>query len=219
MVTSPALSEITVLARTPLREFSPSRPAGSCFSYPRCSVISSSSAVSSTVFVNSFNSPSGPVMSNPRSLADFTISRIAARSAAAGWTVVLSMRLARELIPGIVPAITGPSRLTRVSHSASYTVPGKDPAYEGKPTLLIARHTGHHVTAASTTERLPAATASPAHSRRPAPNRGHLQSYRAGARPCSTRPRRRTVAHGVIVFPSDLDQTYMTTTWLPLVPC
>src|SRR5438270_9109449 len=66
-------------------------------------------------------------MSNPRSLADFTISRIAARSESPGFTVVLLMLLAREFTPSTFPVITGPSWLTHVSRSASYTVPGIDP--------------------------------------------------------------------------------------------
>src|SRR5947209_4258426 len=56
--TSPTASEITVFDRQPLRIFADSRSgSASCFSYPRCSVISSFSAVSSTVFVNSFKQP------------------------------------------------------------------------------------------------------------------------------------------------------------------
>ena len=39
---------------------------GLFFSWPRCSVISSFSAVSSTFLVNSFNNPSGPVSARPR---------------------------------------------------------------------------------------------------------------------------------------------------------
>src|SRR4051794_41605333 len=67
-------------------------------------------------------------MSNPRSLADFTISRIAARSAFPDRAAVLSIRLVREFTPDIFSIITGPSWLTRISHSASYTVPRIDPA-------------------------------------------------------------------------------------------
>ena len=45
----------------PLRTFPPSRSGPArFFSCPRCSVSSSFNAVSSTFFVNSFNSPSGP---------------------------------------------------------------------------------------------------------------------------------------------------------------
>ncbi len=40
-------------------------PAGSCGSYPRCSVISASNAVSSTCLVNPVNTPSGPTSSTP----------------------------------------------------------------------------------------------------------------------------------------------------------
>src|SRR4051812_37101131 len=74
-------------------------------------------------------------MSNPRSLADFTISRIAARSESPGFTVVLLMLLAREFTPSTFPVITGPSWLTHVSRSASYTVPGIDPC--GVEALLV----------------------------------------------------------------------------------
>src|SRR3954447_4814144 len=70
-------------------------------------------------------------MSNPRSLADFTISRIAARSAFPDRAAVLSIRLVREFTPDIFSIITGPSWLTRISHSASYTVPRIDPAMLG----------------------------------------------------------------------------------------
>jgi Tfp pilus assembly protein PilE len=48
--------------------------------------------------------------------------------------VVLLMLFARVVIPGIIAAITGPSWPTHVSHSASYTVPGIDPALlPGRP--------------------------------------------------------------------------------------
>ena len=59
-----------------------------------------------SVFVNSFSSPSGPVMSKPRCLADFTISRIAALSASPGFIAILSILLATAPIPGIIPATT-----------------------------------------------------------------------------------------------------------------
>src|SRR3954447_12248696 len=52
MSTGPTLSVSNVLVREPLREFPVPRPAGSCLSYPRCSVISSSKVVSRTVLVN-----------------------------------------------------------------------------------------------------------------------------------------------------------------------
>src|SRR5919205_799174 len=68
--TSPTASESTVFDRQPLPIFAEarSRPAP-FFSYPRCSVICSFNAVSSTFFVNSFNSPSGPVKAKPCSRA------------------------------------------------------------------------------------------------------------------------------------------------------
>src|SRR3954453_23527623 len=77
-------------------------------------------------------------MSNPRSLADFTISRIAARSAFPDRAAVLSIRLVREFTPDIFSIITGPSWLTRIGHSASYTVPRIDPglAVIGDPTAV-----------------------------------------------------------------------------------
>src|SRR5262249_38218535 len=50
------------------------------FSYPRCSAISSVSAVSSTFLVNSLSSPPGPVSSRPRCRASATIAAAAARS-------------------------------------------------------------------------------------------------------------------------------------------
>ena len=49
----------------PLRELPLRRPAGSCGSYPRWSVNSFSSAVSSTRLVNPDNNPSGPTSSAP----------------------------------------------------------------------------------------------------------------------------------------------------------
>ena len=59
--TSPAASEITVFGRVPLRTFVDSRSGAAWFfSCPRCSVISSLRAVSSTFLVNSFSRPSGP---------------------------------------------------------------------------------------------------------------------------------------------------------------
>lgn len=63
------ISVSTVFVRVPLREFPLPRPDTSCFSYPRCSSISASSAVSRTFFVSRFNNPSGPTRSMPCSLA------------------------------------------------------------------------------------------------------------------------------------------------------
>ena len=92
--TSPAASEITVFDREPLRTFVDSRPGSAWFfSCPRCSVISSFSAVSSTFLVNSFNSPSGPVSSSPRAFASATIAAAAAcsgDSCRAGLVVTLA---------------------------------------------------------------------------------------------------------------------------------
>jgi hypothetical protein len=55
-------------------------PSARFFSCPRCSVISSLSAVSNTLLVNSFNSPFGPVSSSPRSRAWATITAAVACS-------------------------------------------------------------------------------------------------------------------------------------------
>ena len=63
------ISVNTVLERVPFLELPPSRPAGSCLSYPRCSLISASKAVSSTFLVNWFSSPLGPTRATPCSLA------------------------------------------------------------------------------------------------------------------------------------------------------
>jgi hypothetical protein len=56
-----------VMAPSTLRTFPPL--AGACLAYPRCSVSSSSNAVSSTVLVNCLNKPPGPVNDKPCSLA------------------------------------------------------------------------------------------------------------------------------------------------------
>src|SRR5215203_1439682 len=79
--TSPAASDSTVFGRVPLRTFVEPRPESArFFSCPRCSVISSFSAVSSTLLVNNFSSPSGPVNASPRSFASATIAAAAACS-------------------------------------------------------------------------------------------------------------------------------------------
>src|SRR5919205_583715 len=76
--TSPTASESTVFGRQPLRIFADSRSGSApCFSYPRCSVISSFNAVSSTLFMNSFNNPPGPVRARPCSRAWATIAAAA----------------------------------------------------------------------------------------------------------------------------------------------
>ena len=81
IVTSPAASVSTVLGRVPLRMLPFSAVGTWCFSWPRCSVSSSSSAVSRTVAVIDLSSPSGPVRSSPRARAALTSSRTAACSA------------------------------------------------------------------------------------------------------------------------------------------
>src|SRR3954453_4816491 len=79
--TSPAASESTVFGRVPLRTFVDSRSGSAWFfSWPRCSVISSLRAVSSTFLVNSFSRPSGPVNASPRAFASATIAAAAACS-------------------------------------------------------------------------------------------------------------------------------------------
>jgi hypothetical protein len=81
MRTAPTASEMTVLARAPLRTFADWRPGPAWFfSCPRCPVISSFRAVSSAFLGNSFSSPSGPVNSRPRWRAPATIAAAAACS-------------------------------------------------------------------------------------------------------------------------------------------
>ena len=80
--TWPVASVRTVFGLVPLRTFEEPRSGSAwCFSCPRCSVISSFSAVSRTVFVNCFNSPSGPVSDRPCSAARRTSSFAASSSA------------------------------------------------------------------------------------------------------------------------------------------
>lgn len=81
IVTSPAASVSTVLGRVPLRMLPFSVVGAWCFSWPRCSVSSSSRAFSRTVAVIDLSSPSGPVRSSPRARAALTSSRTAACSA------------------------------------------------------------------------------------------------------------------------------------------
>lgn len=66
ILTGPTESVTTVLAVVPLRVFA-ALPSLDflCLARPRCSVISSSRAVSSTLLVNCLSSPSGPVRSSP----------------------------------------------------------------------------------------------------------------------------------------------------------
>ena len=82
IVTCPVASVKTVFGRVPLRTFEAKRPgSASCFSCPRYSIISSFNAVSSTVFVNCFSSPSGQVSDKPYSLVKRTSSLAAVSSA------------------------------------------------------------------------------------------------------------------------------------------
>jgi hypothetical protein len=74
------------------------------FSWPRWSVSSSSNAVSSTVAVIAFSSPSGPVRSSPRARAAVTSSRTAVRSVWPSETVVLAC-VGIELTPVIFSVI------------------------------------------------------------------------------------------------------------------
>jgi hypothetical protein len=63
------ISVNTVFDLLPLREFPLPRPTGSCLSYPKCSAISASNAVSSTFLVSWLSSPLGPTSSTPCSFA------------------------------------------------------------------------------------------------------------------------------------------------------
>ena len=81
MPTWPVLSVSTVLGRAPLRMFPEPGAGRPCFSWPRCSVISWFSAVSSTCLVSCLSSPSGPVSDRPCSRARRTISSAASSSA------------------------------------------------------------------------------------------------------------------------------------------
>src|SRR5260370_1635247 len=58
-------SPITVLLEYPLRLLPPPRPAGSPFSYPRCSLSSAPSARSSRRFLRSLNRPSIAILQTP----------------------------------------------------------------------------------------------------------------------------------------------------------
>jgi hypothetical protein len=90
----------------------------------RCSVISSSSADSSTVAVIAFNNPSGPVMLSPRARAALTSSRTAAHSASPDGMLFPAASLA-GLTPTSVSVIADqPSwpTLLRSAHQARTTV-------------------------------------------------------------------------------------------------
>jgi hypothetical protein len=118
--TGPTASVVTVLLVVPLRAFF-ARPSNvfSCLTRPRCSFISSSNAVSSTVLVNCFNRPPGPVNASPCSLAWRTSCTAASISAERVW---FSLFLA--VIPAIVSVgiLTGlPRQSTRSAIKASYT--------------------------------------------------------------------------------------------------
>jgi hypothetical protein len=90
---------------------------------PRWSVISSSSALSSTIAVIDFNSPSGPVMSSPRSRAARTSSCTAALSVALTLEERSFLGSFIELMLGIVSATTGqPSSPTTSACRARNTV-------------------------------------------------------------------------------------------------
>src|SRR5450830_289167 len=74
-------SVLSVLSLVPFRELPEPWPAGSCFSYPRCSVISADSAFPTSAAVSCFRSPSGPSRSSgflyPSKSSFRTSSRIA----------------------------------------------------------------------------------------------------------------------------------------------
>jgi hypothetical protein len=129
MVTSPAASVSTVFALVPLRMLSAPSAGAWCLACPRWSVSSSSSALSSTVAVIDFNSPSGPVMSSPRPRAARTNSCTAARSAALTLEERSFFGSLIELMLGIVSATTGqPSSPTTSACRAGNTVHRTVPA-------------------------------------------------------------------------------------------
>src|SRR5487761_1488295 len=76
------VSVITVLARWPLRELPPSRPARSCFPMPRRSSSSPSSAPSMTILVSLPSRPPSPVSFSPSARARAVSSRSSCSSAA-----------------------------------------------------------------------------------------------------------------------------------------
>ena len=89
--TGPVAAVSTVFERDPLRMLAEPRPTSArFFSCPRCSVISSLNAVSSTFLVNCLSSPSGPVSDKPRSLASFKNSRAASASAEGLFVLALT---------------------------------------------------------------------------------------------------------------------------------
>ncbi len=113
-----ASSSGLVDSRSLVHRLSVPAPAGSCFSYPRCSVISSCRAVSMTVLVSCLRSPSGPVRDKPCSLATRTSSTAACCSADC------SARSFFATISGSVPVISAPFRQPhRPACQAENTVP------------------------------------------------------------------------------------------------
>jgi hypothetical protein len=106
--TWPVASVSTVFALVPFRTFPDSVPARPCFSCPRCSVISSFSAVSSTDLVSCFSSPSGPVRDRPCSRARRT-SSLAAVSSAVGSGFFLLAVTSSSVAVITAPFPLGPS--------------------------------------------------------------------------------------------------------------
>ena len=124
----------------PLRVFAAlPRALLSCLARPRCSAVSSSRAVSSTVLVNCLSRPPGPVRSSPCSLARRIISNASSRSTgdvggslslfgfaaaslpAAGFFVMVSIVSVGMLITGPFPPAHGPAGKT--SRTLAETVP------------------------------------------------------------------------------------------------
>lgn len=98
----------------PFRTLVDSRPGGTrFFACPRCTVVPSFSAVSSTLLVTCLPVPSGPVRDRPCSLARRT-SSLAATSSAEGPGCFVAMSFS-------VVSITAPSPLTPVSASGAET--------------------------------------------------------------------------------------------------
>src|SRR4051794_23764186 len=101
-----------------------SRSSGArCFSCPRCSVISSFSAVSKTDLVNCLSSPSGPVRDRPCSRACRT-SSLAAVSSAEGSGFFFGTTSS--------VVIRAPSPLTSSARQAGNTVAGTAPAAQDR---------------------------------------------------------------------------------------
>src|SRR5262245_9476613 len=107
------VSVSTVLARWPLRELPPLRPAGSFFSYPRWSSSSPSRAPSTTILVSLPNSPPSPVSFSPPERARSVSSSSSCSSAAVSSTLWSCP---------FVTSVTGVSLLVR-SYTVEITVP------------------------------------------------------------------------------------------------